>query len=99
MSLRAELWTNGRRIGLRRQGVFVNGILPGQGEQDVSLGLIEMCLVGLHLSIDTKAQQIQIVPDRRFGGGAFVSGADRMDRLRRGVDKWIELQGRPTIGL
>lgn len=79
MMIRACLWKDGHQIDIGPRGLFLRG-------EEMESSLHELCLVGLHVEVDTHAGKWSVVPDPRFGQGVIVSEGDRLERFRKGVN-------------
>lgn len=84
VSLRGRLWRKGQCFTIDESSLMVNGVVQNSG-------LIDLCLVGLIVGLDTKERKFTITPDPTFGKGMIVSWPDVAERVRRGIEAYERL--------
>jgi hypothetical protein len=84
VSLRGRLWRKGQCFTIDESSLTVNGVVQNSG-------VIDLCLVGLILKLDTKERKFTINPDPTIGKGMIVSWPDIAERVRRGLEAYEAL--------
>jgi hypothetical protein len=84
LDLNADIWRQHQQFHLASDRLLFNGVV-----RDFSM--INLCLVGMRLEVDSAKGTFQMSPDPRYGEGAIVSNADVKERVRNGLLAWERL--------
>jgi hypothetical protein len=85
MRLRASLRKAGQQIDFKPRGIEINGVVEDAGVRYLGL-------VGLRIVIDTASATALLDPDPRYGQGRLISDANRIERIRKGVEALQQLR-------
>jgi len=83
--LRASLRKAGQQIDFKPRGIEINGVVENAGVRHLGL-------VGLRIVIDTAPATLLLDPDPRYGRGQLISDANRIERIRKGVEALEQLR-------
>jgi hypothetical protein len=84
LDINADIWRKHQQFHLGSDRILFNGVVT-------NVSVINLCLVGLRLEVDSANGTLSISPDPRFGEGRIVSEAEVKERIRMGLLAWEEL--------
>jgi hypothetical protein len=87
--VRGTFWRRGQCFSVTESAVMANGVVRNSG-------LVDLCLVGMLVRIDTRLRKLVIASDSALRPGMIVSWPDPAQRLKRGFsayEQWIVSKG------
>jgi hypothetical protein len=84
LDINADIWRKHQQFHLASDRLLFNGVVK-------DFSMINLCLVGMRLEVDSTKGTFNISPDPRYGEGAIVSNADVKERIKNGLRAWERL--------
>jgi hypothetical protein len=84
LDINADIWRRHQRFHLVSDTLLFNGVVK-------DCGMINLCLVGMRLEVDSATGTFKMSPDPRYGEGKIVSNADVRERIKQGLLAWEKL--------